>query len=310
MKLSFLPPVREALSVLVVSALFLLLTGVFVGIRPEHFLMVGLFLLLFFAGKTTRKLAVALLPFIIFGVSYDWMRVWPNYEVNPIDVRGLYEAEESLFGIHIDGQTLIPCEYFALHHCSVADFMAGIFYLCWVPVPIAFGLWLYFKGKRNLYLRFSMVFLLVNLIGFAGYYIHPAAPPWYAMNYGFEPVLSTPGNVAGLGRFDELLGITVFEGIYGRNANVFAAVPSLHAAYMVVALAYAIMGRCRRWLIAVFAFIMVGIWWTAVYSGHHYLIDVSLGIGCALLGILVFEQGLMRWGAFRRFFGKYTGYIG
>lgn len=310
MKLNFLPPVREALSVLVVSALFLLLTGVFVGIRPEHFLMVGLFLLLFFAGKTTRKLAVALLPFIIFGVSYDWMRVWPNYEVNPIDVRGLYEAEKSLFGIHIDGQTLIPCEYFALHHCSVADFMAGIFYLCWVPVPIAFGLWLYFKGKRNLYLRFAMVFLLVNLIGFAGYYIHPAAPPWYAMNYGFEPVLSTPGNVAGLGRFDELLGITVFEGIYGRNANVFAAVPSLHAAYMVVALAYAIMGRCRRWLIAVFAFIMVGIWWTAVYSGHHYLIDVSLGIGCALLGILVFEQGLMRWGAFRRFFGKYTGYIG
>lgn len=310
MKLNFLPPAREALSVLVVSALFLLLTGVFVGIRPEHFLMVGLFLLLFFAGKTTRKLAVALLPFIIFGVSYDWMRVWPNYEVNPIDVRGLYEAEKSLFGIHIDGQTLIPCEYFALHHCSVADFMAGIFYLCWVPVPIAFGLWLYFKGKRNLYLRFSMVFLLVNLIGFAGYYIHPAAPPWYAMNYGFEPVLSTPGNVAGLGRFDELLGITVFEGIYGRNANVFAAVPSLHAAYMVVALAYAIMGRCRRWLIAVFAFIMVGIWWTAVYSGHHYLIDVSLGIGCALLGILVFEQGLMRWGAFRRFFGKYTGYIG
>lgn len=310
MKLNFLPPAREALSVLVVSALFLLLTGVFVGIRPEHFLMVGLFLLLFFAGKTTRKLAVALLPFVIFGVSYDWMRVWPNYEVNPIDVRGLYEAEKSLFGIHVDGQTLIPCEYFALHHCSVADFMAGIFYLCWVPVPIAFGLWLYFKGKRNLYLRFSMVFLLVNLIGFAGYYIHPAAPPWYAMNYGFEPVLSTPGNVAGLGRFDELLGITVFEGIYGRNANVFAAVPSLHAAYMVVALAYAIMGRCRRWLIAVFAFIMVGIWWTAVYSGHHYLIDVSLGIGCALLGILVFEQGLMRWGAFRRFFGKYTGYIG
>lgn len=310
MKLNFLPPVREALSVLVVSALFLLLTGVFVGIRPEHFLMVGLFLLLFFAGKTTRKLAVALLPFVIFGVSYDWMRVWPNYEVNPIDVRGLYEAEKSLFGIHVDGQTLIPCEYFALHHCSVADFMAGIFYLCWVPVPIAFGLWLYFKGKRDLYLRFSMVFLLVNLIGFAGYYIHPAAPPWYAMNYGFDPILSTPGNVAGLGRFDELLGITVFEGIYGRNANVFAAVPSLHAAYMVVALAYAIMGRCRRWLIAVFAFIMVGIWWTAVYSGHHYLIDVSLGIGCALLGILVFEQGLMRWGAFRRFFGKYTGYIG
>lgn len=161
-----------------------------------------------------------------------------------------------------------------------------------------------------MYLRFAMVFLFVNLIGFAGYYIHPAAPPWYAMNYGFEPVLNTPGNVAGLGRFDQLLGIHVFEGIYGRNANVFAAVPSLHAAYMVVALAYALMGHCRKWLVAVFAVIMVGIWWTAVYSGHHYLIDVLLGISCALLGIFLFEKGLMRLPAFHRFVERYSRYIG
>lgn len=304
-----LPTVRETVWVLVLSALFLVLTGVYVGLRADHFLILALFLVLFFACGLTRRLAVALLPFVIFAVSYDWMRVCPNYEVNPVDVRGLYEAEKSLFGINVAGETLIPCEYFARHHCGFADFMAGIFYLCWVPVPIAFGVWLYLKGKRDVYLRFSMVFLLVNLIGFAGYYIHPAAPPWYAMNYGFEPVLGTPGNTAGLGRFDEMLGITVFEGIYGRNANVFAAVPSLHAAYMVVALVYAVMARCHRWLIALFAFIMVGIWWTAVYSGHHYIIDVTLGICCALLGILIFEQGLMRWGAFRRFFRKYSGYI-
>ena len=129
------------------------------------------------------------------------------------------------------------------------------------------------------------------------------------MNYGFEPVLGTPGNTAGLGRFDQMLGITVFEGIYGRNANVFAAVPSLHAAYMVVALAYAVMARCHRWLIVLFAFIMVGIWWTAIYSGHHYIIDVTLGIGCALLGIFVFEKCLMRWGAFRRYLEQYSKYI-
>ena len=186
----------------------------------------------------------------------------------------VYEAEKSLFGISVNGDTLIPCEYFAIHHWPVADFFAGVFYLCWVPVPIAFGLWLYLKGDRQMYLRFAMVFLLVNLVGFAGYYIHPAAPPWYAMNYGFEAMLDTPGNVAGLGRFDELLGCTIFDSIYGRNANVFAAVPSLHAAYMVVALAYAIMNRCKGWLIALFAFIMVGIWCTAVYSGHHYLIAI------------------------------------
>lgn len=57
------------------------------------------------------------------------------------------------FGLSVDGAVLIPCEYFALNHCPVADFFAGIFYLCWVPVPIAFGLWLYLKGDRKVYLR-------------------------------------------------------------------------------------------------------------------------------------------------------------
>lgn len=303
------PSWHEALLAVGLTALFLLLTTLYVGLRSEHLLMAGLFLTLFFASAVTRKLGVALLPFIVFAISYDWMRVYPNYMVNPIDVQGLYEAEKSLFGFYADGELLIPCEYFARHHAAVADFMAGIFYLCWVPVPIAFGVWLYFSGRRELYLRFALVFLLVNLLGFAGYYIHPAAPPWYAMNYGFEAQLGTPGNVAGLGRFDEMLGCTIFEGIYGRNANVFAAVPSLHAAYMVVATAYALMGRCRKGLILLFSFIMVGIWWTAVYSGHHYLIDVSLGILCALLGILLFEQGLMRIAPFRRFISRYVGYI-
>lgn len=154
-----------------------------------------------------------------------------------------------------------------------------------------------------------MVFLLVNLIGFAGYYIHPAAPPWYAINYGFEPILNTPGNVAGLGRFDAFFGVTIFDSIYGRNANVFAAVPSLHAAYMVVALVYAIIGKCRWYVITLFAVIMLGIWGTAVYSCHHYIIDVLLGISCALLGWLVFEYGLMKIPAFNRFFDRYYKYI-
>ena len=154
-----------------------------------------------------------------------------------------------------------------------------------------------------------MVFLFVNLIGFAGYYIHPAAPPWYAINYGFEPILNTPGNVAGLGRFDELTGLTIFNSIYGRNANVFAAVPSLHAAYMVVAVCYAIMNKCNKFIIALFSVIMVGIWWTAIYSSHHYIIDVLLGISCSLLGIILFEKGLMKTRWFSQFFQTYAKYI-
>ena len=235
--------------------------------------------------------------------------IYQNKLLYSIDVAGLYNAEKSLFGVMDGGVLVTPCEYFAAHHWAIADIFAGIFYLCWVPVPILFGLCLYFKKERKTYLRFALVFLFVNLIGFAGYYIHPAAPPWYAINYGFEPILNTPGNVAGLGRFDAFFGVTIFDSIYGRNVNVFAAVPSLHAAYMVVALVYAIIGKCRWYVITLFSIIMVGIWGTAIYSCHHYIIDVLLGISCALIGWLVFEYVLMRIPAFKRFFERYYAYI-
>ena len=76
-----MPSKREALTVTVIMALFLLLTSIFIGLRSEHLLMAVLYLVLFFAGLPTRKLAVALLPFAIFGISYDWMRICPNLRI-------------------------------------------------------------------------------------------------------------------------------------------------------------------------------------------------------------------------------------
>jgi len=204
------PTARESLTLVLSLATWMLVTALFVGIRPEHIGMGILIAALFLISSVTRKLVVALLPFAIFGISYDWMRIIPNYEVNPIDVQGLYEAEKSLFGITTATEGILtPNEYFHLHNCPAMDFMAGIFYLCWVPVPILFGLGLYFAKQRAIYLRFALVFLFVNLIGFAGYYIHPAAPPWYVMKYGFEVILNTPGDVAGLGRFDAMTGLYI-----------------------------------------------------------------------------------------------------
>ena len=167
-----LKPLEAGLAI-ALSTVFLVATGIFIGLRPDHILLIALFLVMFFASPASRRLAVALLPFMIFGISYDWMRIKPNYEVNPIDIRGIYEQEKLMFGITADGVRMIPGEYFNLHNWKVCDFLAGVFYLCWVPVPILFGLWLYFKGERKWYLRFSLAFLFVNLLGFSFYYVHP-----------------------------------------------------------------------------------------------------------------------------------------
>ena len=304
-----LPSVREALYCIVTLLLWLLVTALFIGFRIEHVFMALLVCALFFISVPTRKFLIAILPFIAFGVSYDWMNLLPNYMVNPIDTDGIYGLEKNLFGIRSGGSVLTPNEYFALHTHPVFDFLSGFFYLCWVPVPLLFGFYLYFSGKTRLYLHFALVFLFVNLLGFACYYIHPAAPPWYVALYGFDAVPGTPGNVAGLGAFDEMTGLGVFDMLYARNANVFAALPSLHSAYPFIAMVYAFRrGVPSGWKI-VTVLISVGIWFGAVYSSHHYIIDVSCGVILSIAGILFFEKVLMLWPAFRNFINRYTSYI-
>lgn len=301
--------ISEAAYCLIALAVWFAVTVLFIGFRPEHIFLAILIGGLFFANVKTRKLVVALLPFIAFGISYDWMNLLPNYEVNPVDVQGLYETEKSLFGIATAEGMLTPNEFFAIHHVKFMDFMAGVFYLCWVPLPIFYGLWLYFTGKSYNYLRFALVFLLVNLIGFALYYVHPAAPPWYVASHGFEPVVGTPGEVAGLGYFDEMTGLGIFHGLYARNANVFAAMPSLHSAYTFVAFIYSfIVGSSRIWKF-ILGFVTLGIWFTAVYTSHHYILDVCGGIACSIAAVLLFEQCLMRIGGFREWVRKYADYI-
>lgn len=255
---------------------------------------------------TLLRLVAAMLPFILFGLIYTSMRYLPSYEFRPVDIQDLYEAERALFGITLqDGSVATPNEWFALHTSTVADCLAGIFYICWVPLPLAFAFFLFFTGRRELCFRFASAFLLVNLIGFVSYYIHPAAPPWYVMRFGFEPIYDTGGYVAGLGRFDELIHLPVFTTIYSGNANVFAAVPSLHAAYCPVACYYAMKAHQRTWTL-VLALFSAGIWWTAIYSGHHYTIDVLLGVASAILGLTVYESFLMRTGWWRRGFNAYV----
>ncbi len=303
------PTLREGLLCVVVMALWAIVTALFIGFRPEHVLLAILIIGLFFASVPTRKLLVALIPFALFGISYDWMNLLPNYEVNPIDTLGLYSTEKALFGITTAGGVLTPNEWFAAHTCKAMDFMAGVFYLCWVPLPIFYGLWLYFTGKTRPYAHFAWVFLLVNLLGFTFYYIHPAAPPWYVARYGFEPILNTPGSVAGLGAFDAMTGTSIFHGIYERNANVFAALPSLHSAYTLVAFIYAFRARSSAAWKIILGVVTVGIWFTAVYTSHHYIIDVLAGITCALAGFILFEFVLMRIPAVERFMQAYARYI-
>ncbi len=226
--------------------------------------------------------------FIIYWIIYDSMRVFPNYLFNTVRILEPYNIEKTLFGITSNQGILSPNEYFASNSSSFLDVLSGFFYINWVPIPLLFALYLFFKNKELL-IHFFGAFLIVNLIGFVFYYTYPAAPPWYLEKYGTEIIYNTPGSAAGLSRFDEFFNINLFHSLYEKNSNVFAAMPSLHAAYPIIVLMYGIRQKLRIGII-IFALFLIGIWFSAVYSGHHYVIDLLAGALCAFLGITLYEK--------------------
>ena len=77
--------------------------------------------------------------------------------------------------------------------------------------------------------------------------------------------------------------------MYAKNANVFAAIPSMHAAFPVLTFYFGLKKKLK-WASVLFFIVLIGIWFSAVYSRHHYIIDLILGFLCALAAIFIYEM--------------------
>ncbi len=272
---------------LFISLAYLLLSFVLVGFKVDQLILIFIFNSLFYISPGTRKFILGFSIFIVYWVIFDYMKAFPNYIFTPVHIEDLYHLEEKLFGIHFKGQLLTPNEYWKLNTNSFLDVLTGFFYLMWVPVPLAFATYLFFKRKEQ-FVFFSLTFLWVNLLGFVVYYCFPAAPPWYVQAHGFQFIYTTAGNTGGLSRFDHFFNIHLFQGIYSKGSNVFAAMPSLHSSYPLIVLYYALKNKMGI-LNLFFAILVLGIWFAAVYNSHHYVLDVIGGVLCAMVAIVSFN---------------------
>lgn len=279
---------RHLLIMAGITAGYLLLSYLLIGFKVEQVILISFVNLFYFISKTTRKFLIGFSIFIIYWVIFDYMKALPNYMVNDVHIGSLYNTEKDLFGILYNGATVTPNEYWLAHANTALDIITGFFYLSWIPVPLIFGTYMFYKNRPQFF-YFALTFLFVNLLGFVVYYSYPAAPPWYVQQYGFDFHADTPGNTAGLGRFDAFFGVSIFKSLYQQSSNVFAAMPSLHSAYPLIVFFYGMKNRLG-WINLFFAIVTVGIWFAAIYTSHHYILDVVAGVICAMTGILLFQQ--------------------
>ena len=297
---------KSVVVVTLVSFSYLLFSAFLVGFKSDQVVLLLIFNCAYYLSVTTRKFITGFAIFIIYWIIYDYMKAFPNYDYSTVHIEDLYNFEKHLFGVHFQNKLVTPNEYWRLNGLTFLDILTGIFYLCWIPVPLAFAAYLFFKNRRQ-FLLFSLTFVLVNLLGFIVYYLYPAAPPWYIQFNGFNFHPGTHGNTAGLAKFDAYFHVNIFKSIYAKGSNVFAAMPSLHSSYPVIVLYYGLKNRLGL-INLFFALVMIGIWFSAVYLSHHYVLDVLAGILCATIGINLFNL-LSKAGWFNKFVNNYEQLI-
>jgi membrane-associated phospholipid phosphatase len=145
------------------------------------------------------------------------------------------------------------------------------------PLTLGFVLWL---RQRSVFRRYAAAMLVMSYAAFVFFLLVPVAPPWLASQSGYLPHVDKI--------IDHTLPSATTWFYQQLDPNPVAAMPSLHMAYPVLGLLFALrlFGR-RAWPLALWC-LAVAV--SIVYLGEHYVADVLGGVLLAGAGFFVVES--------------------
>jgi membrane-associated phospholipid phosphatase len=214
-------------------------------------------------------------PFVVIFLGWEAMRgVAPKTGFAP-HVADLAHAETALFGGHLPTAVLQQ----ALNVGSlgrVLSYAATVVYFCHFVFPLAVGMVLWLTDRVQ-FVRFTTALMGMALVAFVIFLLVPTAPPWYAEQHGV------------IGGFQKIIGTTLPSSVspyyQGLNPNPVAAFPSLHAAFPFLGF-LALLRIYPRAAWSAFAW-CIAVWFSVVFLGEHYVVDVIGGVILAALSWLV-----------------------
>jgi hypothetical protein len=251
-----------------------------------------------YVGPRSKRLYGGLYPLGLVAVFYDAMRFIQGVgqsasRVHLCDLRAL---ELSAFGDAWNGPGTTIHDFLQPRASLPLDVFFAVPYGSFLGAAFFFGVFLYFVDYAAMQ-RFTWAFLAMNLAAFVCYRLYPAAPPWYFHAHGCTVDLAARASEGpNLARVDAWLGFDYFGGFYARSKNVFGAVPSLHCAYplLIVLEGWRPFGTLKRagWPLRIAA-VAYSVWMiaAAVYLDHHWIIDVVVGLGFAVVTFTALRAG-------------------
>lgn len=142
---------------------------------------------------------------------------------------------------------------------------------------IMIALVLFWFKKKSVFRGYAYSMVLTSYMGLLTFIVLPTSPPWLA---GTAKNLLESGDKMLPGGFQELQRI-----LLSGESDIYAAFPSLHAAYATLFSIF--MFRLGRKYGLVSLPILGGVYFSIIYLGQHYLVDLLGGAGYALAASFV-----------------------
>ena len=213
-------------------------------------------------------------PFVLLLVAYEAMRDvaalvgMPAHDLARFD-RALFDGYQPTLVLQAAVGKLADADLFG-------DLGSAV-YLTHFLLPVAVGAWLWTKD-RSAFRTFGLTLVALCALAFATYVIAPTTPPWLAqpgsVRHLIEDTIQRSGVPANL--------VWLYS---HHDYNLYAAFPSLHSGFPVVAAAAA-WRQNRKVGIILWAWGAI-VWIVVVYLGEHYVADVIGGIAYAIIAILI-----------------------
>jgi membrane-associated phospholipid phosphatase len=262
---------------LLFPAIYLVAIGIFslqYHIIPGAEFLILAFLIYAAYNKTTWRFLKDWLPFITVFISYEIMYgIIGSVAQNNLQ-SGPYNLEMGIFSGQLP--TLL------LQHAvrlPVLDYAGAFFYSLhfFAPTIFAFILW---KASQPNYWKYTVSFGLCTYGALITFLFYPVAPPWIEVPNVIRILTDS---------VDVSLGIPVYRTLFDfLSPNLYAAFPSMHSALPFLISLFAIKIWKKKALpILIFPF---GVWFSAVYLGEHYVVDVLGGIAYAALAFVAVEK--------------------
>ena len=214
-------------------------------------------------------------PFVVIFLGWEAMRGVASKTGFTPHVSDLAHIETTLFGGHVPTAVLQQALDVGTFG-RVLSYAATVVYFCHFVFPLAVGMVLWLVDRVQ-FVRFTTALMGMALVAFVIFLLVPTAPPWYAEHHGV------------LSGFRKIIGTTLPSAVSpyynSLNPNPVAAFPSLHAAFPFLGfLALRPVYPRGAWI--AFAWCIV-VWFSVVFLGEHYVVDVIGGVVLAALSWLV-----------------------